>query len=1361
MNTRILPFLLAMFSVAVGLPASAQEPGRWGKLTDDRGVGQGICIKGQYQTECLALRCGKGREFEIVALSGSLGKEADVRFEVDGSLAATLAMSRLDYGAVAPLEGPEADALLAALASGSSVRASILPELTFTLRGSSAAIEDAREACTRYDTALAGPRKAPFGAERLADEAAEVAPSSDFPQFELYRNADMWGFDLDEWTKDPLYESMDLDQCQRLCSTTRSCKAFTHNARFSTCILKNGIGELSGYEGATTGVMTTGAPDTLLPPTSGPGASIIPSAGWTEGDTSESYYARLRRLAKPLGRSCSEERRVLEDLAASFSMQVNGDSGIAGQPLPIDWSGNGLVERIPVWLVVSSKQRVRFDGKGFFALAPGPIAPFGIEQGRDGTRAFVALYARGAGTSGRLGIVPLDTGSLDVDLSLVGYLRECEQEIVLASSSINLPVSPAAPEIVLSSDAVASSFHTRFSVAEFERDVEFGDDRYRISMSLDDTEIVERQGRNLMLSPTRRFLAAEADGNIEIVDVVDGTVVAAVETGALRWAMNDSFVYTDQAPWGELAFASTYAPTLHIERQATGPSCCLAGDTALITINLENSVVGIHGTLGYRYTALQNTSHSIEENPHSGYAASKAHSTALLRTAFESFGLVAPVSVAAQPNFVGGLRQYYRQDEPWRSPAEGGADEQRAFLVANGVDARPIERREAGRLRVASADVMGSPIVRSASNAVDAADSLVNQLSRIGIAANAGIPASLEAIAPNPQGWAEQVYAKEGLGNIEESKAAFDKERKAAGYDFTWYDPEKEMQTEMYCENASESELSAEFDAIERVEAPAGNVWIVRVACTGGATFGSQRGASMLYVFDLSQPYSGVVGDYLVADSNWMAGTFVIADYEYNFTARLFDRTLVLFGPSTGMVAIFDLDRRSFVSRFDGLPNGDLLEQVYAIDTLTHFVALGSDDSIVIFGASDGGIVLSGKIVDDEIVVWNDRFQFDSTAEGANFVELRFPGSSGQYSFALFARALRVEGLAGKVMAGQPVPEAPAIGQPPGITGSIAADGDTLRVTAMATSRSSLAQLFVYQDGALTGTYDIDGRQAAIELSPPRLVGSRWASVVAVDDAGLVSLPLNVDLGEDRRGKARSTLLAIGVDFYEDSRIGSLNYAKSDVANFMAAFGEVGASTEDAVVLTDRRADQSTVIAEVKAFAERLQPGDHGVIFVASHGLRGADGTFYLATSQTNLDDLEGTAVRWDHIAAALAGTEGRITIFIDACHAGATGAGAFASNDDAVGAFAGLGDAKVTILAASKGRELSGESASAGGGVFTGALIQVMTRDRGTYDANSNGQLEATELYLGVKQLVVNERDGLQTPWLSANTVAGQYAIF
>ena len=82
-------------------------------------------------------------------------------------------------------------------------------------------------------------------------------------------------------------------------------------------------------------------------------------------------------------------------------------------------------------------------------------------------------------------------------------------------------------------------------------------------------------------------------------------------------------------------------------------------------------------------------------------------------------------------------------------------------------------------------------------------------------------------------------------------------------------------------------------------------------------------------------------------------------------------------------------------------------------------------------------------------------------------------------------------------------------------------------------------------------------------------------------------------------------------------------------------------------------------------------------------------------------------------------------------------------------------------MLAASKGREVSIESAETDGGLFTDALVAVLSTQRTEFDRNLNGRIEASELYLGVKSKVVAQSEGKQTPWLMKVRLVGDYVVF
>jgi uncharacterized caspase-like protein len=82
-----------------------------------------------------------------------------------------------------------------------------------------------------------------------------------------------------------------------------------------------------------------------------------------------------------------------------------------------------------------------------------------------------------------------------------------------------------------------------------------------------------------------------------------------------------------------------------------------------------------------------------------------------------------------------------------------------------------------------------------------------------------------------------------------------------------------------------------------------------------------------------------------------------------------------------------------------------------------------------------------------------------------------------------------------------------------------------------------------------------------------------------------------------------------------------------------------------------------------------------------------------------------------------------------------------------------------ILIFSASKGREESEESAEHGGGIFTTAVIDALSKKE--TDRNHNGVIEASELYASVKRTVVEATEGRQTPWFARNDMVGDFVPF
>jgi hypothetical protein len=395
-------------------------------------------------------------------------------------------------------------------------------------------------------------------------------------------------------------------------------------------------------------------------------------------------------------------------------------------------------------------------------------------------------------------------------------------------------------------------------------------------------------------------------------------------------------------------------------------------------------------------------------------------------------------------------------------------------------------------------------------------------------------------------------------------------------------------------------------------------------------------------------------------------------------------------------------------------------------------------------------------------VVWTPDGRFDATSEGAHFVSLRLPGRVGTHTFAQFSARLHTPGLIAKLLAGESVPPEKLVA-PPSLSGAIRSKNGRVQGTAKAVGDTPAGSLLIYQDGLLTNQLAATGVNPSWKFDIDLLPGTRWVSMVAVDKLGLASLPMGRDLDSSQTSPRRVHVLAIGVDSYADPRIADLKLAKSDARRFAKAVTAIG---HDVVVASSRILDEKDatrqgVLTALHQVIASAAPGETAMLLFAGHGVRSDDGTYFLATADTRIDNISRTALAWNDVAEVLTKSRTRIALFLDTCHSGAADTDTFATNDAAAKSLLERIPSSIVIFAASKGRELSEEMAAVGGGVFTSALVKVIAGNRSHYDINRNGAIEISELYRGVKDQVTSTTSGRQTPWIVRNQMVGDFALF
>lgn len=1296
---------------------------------------------------CVTLTCGAAGQILLRVNGGGL-QPGQGNILVDGRILGSAPFGG-QQGTVGVLIDPGQHAqLLRDMSSGSRMSVEVAGwSVDVSLDDSAPSIAEVTDLCTRDPLPAPVVDTAAWDAfERRSDESVvliEEPPT--FASFSLHPGLDIWGGDLRSGLDDPLLRGIDQDACAQLCLSTSGCGAFTHNEKDgNVCFLKTGSARMTAYAGATTGVAAVPPIAHVPPPTPGPLPVVNEDVVWRIEDSDSTHAVRARAAAAPLADTCAADRTELDRLRQTMSFTVPEGRVTSGELFSVKWAGNTLSKRIPAWLVVSSSAALRFDGAAAMVLGPEAPNPFGMDVARGETRAFVSLWARGASESGEITVRPLVAGGAQITLTLVAWVRACDEEAILEKQTAQLDVAPAAAELVLGTKAGRADLTHEYDLSTFNRKIELGDVRFRLTALSDGTEVITRDGKDLTLSPTGRFLLV--DGS-EVIDVIDGATVAKVD-GPSTWIAGDSFLLGHVTPWGSTDLVSTFGSRILIEDQITGPSCCSAGpDMVHLSLDLENTLISLRGFQGHWIGPIQGGAYA-RELAGNAYAASGSWTEATHLTMMRGLGPVAPISLALGHSL-------------------------------------PTARPLGPLLRDISAQL---PLSDSAEKSVVAslfrgpAIEAISAFERIGLRVAPSVP-SRNMVSPIDQSDASEKSTENSEARISELSTELEKLGRTVGWKFSLLpEPEdnfrssdclsfiKPLDENSYPDDIGQTAFAPPGtlplpDFIQQVaiiEDDRSTLMIGRMECQAGTTGGSLRGQSYVVVTTLapgSQP-EDVFGE-VVLEANYMASEMRPSFQDHTFAARRSGKFLVAQTPGAGRALVYDLEAKKVLWEWSDLPSGNLLIDVLLTDDARHILQVNTDGGFYVHRLANGEKILSGRIVDDEIAVWTDDYRFDATAEAAALIDLRFPGLDGQFSLDRFDAALHTPDLVAKVLSGDP-PDALPVPIPPDLSGTIALDAGRIRALAQLDPTRQARELRLYQDGILTNTKEIARGASEVALSAARLPGTRHASILAVDADGLASLPTTIDLGPEIPGGTRRAL-AVAVDSYSNPALADLNYAKADADRFMrllAGLPESVPAFEPARFVGGRRASPSDVLTEIDNLLDGLDASDHAVLFFAGHGLQDDAGNFYFAMEATDPANLPATALAWSDVALRIAASKARITVLIDACHSGSAGVGQFATNDGAVAGLSGV-PSNITIIAASKGRQQSIEARSLGGGLFTVALERVLLGERALHDVDGNGRIEASELAEGLRRIVAEQSDGRQVPWITKGRIVGDYALF
>lgn len=1074
------------------------------------------------------------------------------------------------------------------------------------------------------------------------------------------------------------------------------------------------------------------------------------------------------------------------------SVALDPGAARSGQPMALSWQAETMAMAVPPcaarYLVLALPDAVRLSGEGFLALAPGEAAPFDIGFAADRLRVIVPLHLPEA-AQGRLEILPWLIGDFAAEWAEVHVPLVDPLPRQVAGERLEHRLQPGPPRVIVQDPFATDPPHEVVLSNSGQWRLEVFDGYYRVLDAETGALVHSGEGRWPQFSPTSRFLHAFGAGSenrdveptqdpdapifsdLTVIDLLTETEVLRIGregwsgrgdfVTSLQWAPQDSFLTVTFEGNGGIAFQPMLVDRpLLITHNGCG--ACSAQVEGRAVVELENAFVD----LGWAWS-VDRASLLFPDRVNDGWDDATAwqppHPALVPPRLAEPDHNDAEVDWDAAErvfHLAGPVRTSY--EDPWRG------------LPDTTVQHRPLTLAQVAPLPEAPAAMRGAELLASAT-AVNQASRMALRLADLGLVAQA--PAALR---------------HDRLLSLAE---AFWQEVEALPEDADWPDPPEDwldeyghyfdVGTALLSRGAVSSEqaealtravLAATEDSEHCIVTPAlhADLWtlphhggltgLLHYHCRVGTGYAPEgvlvglrldRDGVRARVVAVAPDYDALDAAGLDPDdpASWSGPVGV----QGPLRAFRLSEAVLAFAGVEGRVTLYDLDADAVLRDLLAIPAPAQIAELSLLQDGRHVLQVNGDGRFFVHGLDGGGPALSGLYLDDEIVVHDAELNFEATPEGARYVHLKFPGDRhlhalDQLGARLGGRPVVATRLSGAALA------APALPIPPRLEEVAATPG---HVTVRAVAPGGLADVTLYRDGVALARRAVAGPQAELSFELPARSETRWFALRVRDGAGLESRAhlIAADPAGEAAPEARLFALAVGIDRYADPAISDLNHAAQDAQAFVAALHDgLGRLYADvhADPLTDPVDLRGELPARLAAIRAQMTRDDTLFLHLAGHGFLDAQGALHLAGGDARLDDLAMTALPWADVVAELAAMPGRVVVFLDVCHSGAAGV---ATNDDAVSGLLAQSGTPIAVLAASKGRQPSFESASLGGGAFTAALVRALSDP--AVDLDGNGAVELSELYAAVKRDVVLATQGRQTPWIARSAFVGEVPLY
>jgi len=258
--------------------------------------------------------------------------------------------------------------------------------------------------------------------------------------------------------------------------------------------------------------------------------------------------------------------------------------------------------------------------------------------------------------------------------------------------------------------------------------------------------------------------------------------------------------------------------------------------------------------------------------------------------------------------------------------------------------------------------------------------------------------------------------------------------------------------------------------------------------------------------------------------------------------------------------------------------------------------------------------------------------------------------------------------------------------------------------------------------------------QNRFAASEPSTIRLRWKGAVAKEEFEI---------------KPKLYVVAVGVSMYQGADL-RLDLAAKDALDFGAAWKEQKGllySEVEVRALTDALATKGNILDGLEWLQRQVTSKDVAVLFFAGHGINDPLGAFYFLPVEADLEKLKRTGISQFDITSTVAGTAGKVLVFMDACHSGnlmgKLKRRGLVVVSSVVNELASAENGAV-VFSSATGRQYALENMEWGNGAFTKAVVEGI---RGKADYKSTGRVTLNMLDLYVSERVKELTKGQQTP--------------